>query len=820
MDWTTIDADGDGNNWQLSPLGEGFGHLHTYGVMMSYSYSNYSGALDPDNYLVSPKIAITSNNHYVSFQARALDEVFPEEHFGLAVSTTTATASEFTMIQEWTMTAKQGTWHEYTVDLESYVGQEIYLAIRHFNCPDNFCLCIDDVFIGPQPQDPLTNVTIITAEPVSLVGGNHYLVDVDGFVDGSQHTHTVRATYHSGVTQEMTTTWTYRSSDHFQGSPTGLHATSDGSTVNLSWDLPMMTSPFTVEELFYDFADSTCSDLTLIDANNDGLNFRVYPYGGYGDGNCLRSDSWMTGGIGNANPDNFIVLPRVTATANTVFSFMAADSDMPGVAPDPEHFGVAVSTSGNTNPADFSMVQEWNSTGNYTEYAVDLSAYEGQQIYVAIRHFNTTGDCYYLKVDNIRITDVEAEVTRPAKGALVFADGEVIARLNHGETSFSHMVNRHDMEYCIRVIQEGSKSDGTYYALAPPQCASVEVDCVAPMNLSADYDGQKVYLSWERDIIIDFEDDPQGWSFLDADGDGYAFGIYAAGGMDEGGAVNTTGTNASLASFSYINGLGELHPDNYAFMPKVKILPGARLEFYAAGFDPNYPEETFGVAVASSDGLDITTLQTWTSSHPYSKYEVDLSAYAFQKVFLGFRHCSTNSAYALVIDNINVINAVWEGTASSTERYAIYRSSDGLNYDLIGYSYGHDSSYDDFDIYGANYYYQVTAINSMPGGVTCESAPAMSLDGIHNYVHVTTDAVDEVWDAVSIYPNPTSGQLAVSAPGMTRLTVLNALGQVVYDSHVDVDKVSFDLAHYGVGMYIVRISVTNETVVRKVSVTK
>ncbi|MBR6489866.1 MAG: choice-of-anchor J domain-containing protein, partial [Muribaculaceae bacterium] len=132
VNWTTIDADGDTYNWTLSPIGESYGRNGSDGVLMSYSYSNYSGALNPDNYLVSPKMAITANNHYVTFFAAALDEFYPADHFGLAVSNTTATASAFTMLQEWTMTAKQGGWHEYTVDLNSYIGQEVYIAIRHF----------------------------------------------------------------------------------------------------------------------------------------------------------------------------------------------------------------------------------------------------------------------------------------------------------------------------------------------------------------------------------------------------------------------------------------------------------------------------------------------------------------------------------------------------------------------------------------------------------------------------------------------------------------------------------------------------------------
>lgn len=835
VDWSTIDADGDSYNWTLSPLGEGFGRQGSSGVMLSYSYSNYSGVLHPDNYMVSPKLTITANNHYLTFYACALDEAYPAEHFGVAVSTTNGTnPAAFTMLQEWTMTAKtavkasdrdakgarQGNWHEYSVDLSGFVGQDIYLAIRHFNSSDNFCLCVDDIFVGPQTKDPLLRCSI-ALDGTTLVNnlqGTHYLQNTDGFADGSSHTTTIAATYQSGAVLTKATNWTYRTGDHFQGSPTGLHTNSDAAAVTLSWTLPMMNSSFTVDELLYDFADSTLSDLTLIDANNDGYNFRVYPYGGYGSGKCLKSDSYLGGANAHPlNPDNFIVLPRLTPHEGATFSFMAVDSDMPGVAPDPEHFGVAVSTAGNTNPSDFTMIQEWNSTGSYTEYSVDLSAYAGQQIYVAIRHFNTTGETYYLYVDDIKVTNVEADIIRPAKGALVYANDELIAMLNHGETSFTHSVNRYDVDYCIRIIQEGSKDDGTYYALAAPQCANAEVECQSAKNLAADWDGQKVTLSWERDIFVDFEDDPQGWSMLDANGDGYNFGIYMGGGMNPDGSVNTTNTNACLSSFSYINGIGDLNPDNYAFMPKVKILPNASIEFYASGYDPSYPNEPIAVSVASEDGMTITDVQSFVTSYPYQRYMVDLSAYAGQEVFLGFHHRSNVGAYAVVIDNITVTNTIWAGTASETVHYHVYRSFDGSNYDLIGYADGDAVSYDDNDIQSVNCYYRVTAINTMPGNETCESDYAMSANGNHNYVHVTTDGVNEQNSGLQVYPNPTHGQVTIEAQAISRVMVMNALGQTVYDETTDGNQTLLNLSQYGSGVYLVRVYSEKGVSVRRVS---
>ena len=813
INWTTIDADGDNHNWMLSPIGEGYGHNHSNGVMMSYSYNNGSQSpLTPDNYLVSPRMMITANNHYVRFFGSALDESYPADHFGLAVSTTGTDASDFTMIQDWTMTAKQGGWHEYTVDLNNYVGQNVYIAIRHYNSSDKFCLCIDDIIVGIQAKDRLASCSIALDGNVvaNNVTGTRYLLNTNGFANGSSHTTTVTATYQSGATLSNTADWTFRSADNFQGSPTGLNASSDGSIVNLSWTLPMMSSPYTVDALFYDFADTTMSDLTTIDADGNGLNFYACQYGGVGSGPCLRSNSWQGSQL---NTDNFVVLPRVIASETTVIEFMAKDSDLPGIAPDPEHFGVAVSTAGNTNPADFTMIQEWNSTGSYTKYSVDLSAYAGQQIYVAIRHFNTTGETYYLNVDDLRIVNIQAEITRPAKGAMVYANGELIASLNHGETSFTHMVNRYDSDYCIRIIQEGSKTDGTYYALAAPQCQTVQVDCVAPKNLSGSFDGDKVTLNWERNIFIDFEDDPQGWSFLDADGDGYVFGIYSGGGMNADGSVNTTGSNASLSSFSYVNGAGALTPDNYAFMPLTKILDNASVEFYAAGFDPSYPSETFSFVIASSDGMNIVTLGTWTTTNPYMKYTVDLSVYAGEKIFLGFRHHSQVSAYALCIDNISIKNAIWSGTSSETIGYNIYRSSNGVNYELIGWTAGSATSFVDNDIQSVNQYYKVTAVNTIPGG-QCESNPAMAVGGLHDYVNITTDGIEEIDSNVSVYPNPTNGIVNINAEGIKNIMIINALGQKVYET---VDN-QIDLSQFGNGIFMLRIETENGVSTQRIMV--
>ena len=118
-------------------------------AICSGSYINGVGALTPNEFLITNQITPSAGSTY-SFYAAATDEDYPADHFGVAVSTTGTAASDFTMLQEWTLTAKKGaakggresrdgngaklgTWYNYSVDLSAYAGQNIYVALRHFN---------------------------------------------------------------------------------------------------------------------------------------------------------------------------------------------------------------------------------------------------------------------------------------------------------------------------------------------------------------------------------------------------------------------------------------------------------------------------------------------------------------------------------------------------------------------------------------------------------------------------------------------------------------------------------------------------------------
>ena len=175
-DWTTIDADGDGYDWfNGRVLGTEMGHNESDGWACSESYQ-YPNVLTPDNYLVSRQF-LASADASISFWACSHDEIYPEEHFGVAVSTKgNADPADFTTIAEWTIPNNwnkgQSEWTEYRVDLSQYEGQLIYVAIRHFNCTDQYKLDVDDVTIIAADYDAVSETQIEACVAPNPTRGN------------------------------------------------------------------------------------------------------------------------------------------------------------------------------------------------------------------------------------------------------------------------------------------------------------------------------------------------------------------------------------------------------------------------------------------------------------------------------------------------------------------------------------------------------------------------------------------------------------------------------------------------------------------------
>ena len=188
--WGNIDADGDNYNWyQFAPTNplDAAGNPTVLGTACatsaSYDNSTYT-ELTPDNWLVTPLVDLGGT---LSVWLRGQDPSNAAEHFAIYVSTTGNTAEDFTteLVPE---TEATGVYVEYTADLSEYAGQQGYIAIRHFNCTDQFQLNVDNFGVYGEVGEWVTVQNVTSPYTISgLMASSHYEVEVQGIV-GEQTT--------------------------------------------------------------------------------------------------------------------------------------------------------------------------------------------------------------------------------------------------------------------------------------------------------------------------------------------------------------------------------------------------------------------------------------------------------------------------------------------------------------------------------------------------------------------------------------------------------------------------------------------------------
>ena len=158
---------------------------------------------------------------------------------------------------------------------------------------------------------------------------------------------------------------------------------------------------------------------------------------------------------------------------------------------------------------------------------------------------------------------------------------------------------------------------------------------------------------------------------------------------------------------------------------------------------------------------------------------------------------------------------------SEVVKYNIYRSTEATSgYELIGsldYVEGQTYyEYIDTPATSNDYYYRVRTVYADG----CESMPALNADNYdEDYVLIAVNVgVNENDSKVNLFPNPTNGNVTIQAEGMSHITVVSVLGQIVYDVDVNADEAILNMAQFNAGMYMVRINTENGVVVKRVTV--
>lgn len=145
--WSLLDKDGDGLGWY---------YYAKWGLVISDSYDyDTESALSPENYLITPAIAIPA------------DATAPELMFDLAASATSAYQEKYKIIAsespltldncrdadvlrdytELTSAYSKQTFQTEHIDLSKYVGKTIYIGFVHGDCVDMESLILKNVVV-------------------------------------------------------------------------------------------------------------------------------------------------------------------------------------------------------------------------------------------------------------------------------------------------------------------------------------------------------------------------------------------------------------------------------------------------------------------------------------------------------------------------------------------------------------------------------------------------------------------------------------------------------------------------------------------------
>ena len=667
--WTNIIVNADQGEWLHSSANLG-GYDYTEvahggtGFALCYSYVDYVGAYNTDAYLVSPNAYQINAGASLNFWYDMANDTYPE-YFEVCVATAAnPTASDFTAIWTWSESknrgeafqkivknsntrhrnhTRSGNWREVTVDLNDYVGQTIWIALHDVN-EDMYEVWIDDVTVDAGSSGDITWIPVGTVtSPYTLEGldpETFYMVRVRSVCGGED-----------GESAWVNTTFTTLS---MCDAPTNLSVTNlMPTTATLNWN--GYQDGFEVRyrvaagdgaiffEGFEDLEDNALPEgWTTIDSDGDGnawyslcdANWAEYSHGGQG---LVTSASYNGEAL---TPDNWLITPQIALQGTMKVWLRAQDPSWVE-----EHYAIYLSTNGNT-VADFTttLVEEsYDLSGEYIEVTADLSSYNGQPGYIAIRHFNCT-DMFRLNLDDFGIYDGE---TPAGEWITVTTDGQFV--------DIEDLDPETEYEWQVRGEHRGCDNgeEVNYTPWSEMGTFTTPGECDLPNSLSAVAEATSATLNWigyQESFNVQYrirgfdgyylnetwDDEIGDWGISNVDDE---TNIYQGEGIDD----------SNCFIFMY-----NTEPPQYLISPDLRPgVAGNTLTFQYKAYSEDY-EESFIVVFDGSEMDEMISDDEITTSNTEWQTYTTVIPEGTEYFIIAY---TANDQFALLLDNFVIYNA-------------------------------------------------------------------------------------------------------------------------------------------------------------------
>ncbi len=174
-DWWMYDNDDEEytyDNWVL--VSGSYDDAESGYSMTSLSYISSTGAMNADNWLITPSVTIpTTGTYYLSYYVKSQDPNYPDALEVLVGEDGEAFDDSSIYLDMWTTirpldTVTSGEWGQESYDLSAFAGKTVAVAFRHVDY-DAFRICLDFVQIGQMGE--AVDVTGVTVDPATLTLG-------------------------------------------------------------------------------------------------------------------------------------------------------------------------------------------------------------------------------------------------------------------------------------------------------------------------------------------------------------------------------------------------------------------------------------------------------------------------------------------------------------------------------------------------------------------------------------------------------------------------------------------------------------------------
>lgn len=391
--WTVHSLLDNSQSWELSPW-----QNHTPDGTKSAFHNNTQGEESVDNWLVTPKVSVAANGfHYLSFWSY-LGNGWSYKKNSVLVSTGSPDPADEEYVEVWAGISNDGwIWAHFFVDLQDYVGQDIYIAFRYEGDTWGHNWNIDDVAIAD--DSPIINLSTLEVSQTLAINGigsksvmidNHGILDLDFDVDvvfvdsdswltvepinGSISTH-LQDTLSLNFDAAGLEPGTYKANLNI--------ASNDPENPSVTVDVTLNVIDVNVYPFTENFEGETFPPIgwSIYNVDEDDSEWTLSWLNNTPDGSYSAYHGW-----GWSPQDGWLVTPQITVP-NEGFYYLSFWSNVGDI----DYYGknsVHISTASG-NPADEEFVEVWAAESvveGWVQYFINIEEYAGEDIYIAFRY--------------------------------------------------------------------------------------------------------------------------------------------------------------------------------------------------------------------------------------------------------------------------------------------------------------------------------------------------------------------------------------------------------------------------------------------------